>query len=1034
MWQQHQYYYYYYKRQQRQRQQQHQYYHYHHHHNHYYYQHYHHHQQQQHQINCLSKIPKMQQQLQMPAYQMLRFLLLLVCYCCHSQASMEYSAKLSNCYDNQYGFNGHHLSNITTAVKTTATSVVTANNTSNSNNFTTFTTTIATSYNNVASSSDAGRDGYVASTKGTSVGGWKCCCWNATSLDEIECRCEGEALTRVPQTLTIPLQRLTIASAGLPRLRNTGLKVYNATLLDIVLTDLKYLETIQDGAFASLKLLRTIYISHAPKLTYLSKDVFEGISETIKIIRIINSGLTKIPDLIHLPTTNILQMIDLDNNHITQIESKSINIKTDQLILANNDISYIDDSAFQGSQIAKLILKENPNLRQVHPKAFNGMSMQELDLSSTSLVRLPSAGLQDIEVLRIENTHTLKTIPSIYNFKNLQKAYLTHSFHCCAFKFPSRHDPRRHAERLKEIEKWQQQCNNKNDNNNNNNKFITENSNNKSKQSNRRLQNPKFNENIKNQNVAEVNMEDFGIWSTQTTDDDNGINGDKSLEKNSAEGVTYGNRGFGSFVGTGFGVFYEPKTQYLSSSSSSSSSSSTSASAVGTAENNDKLNLLSNANSILYSRLMRSDFSISQEDLQNESKVWNQHPPGDIEYFVEDDYLSDSMKEMFGKFHDPIDPDESQLDEYCGNFTFRKHDVECYPIPNALNPCEDVMGYQWLRTSVWIVVGLAVIGNVAVLVVILSIKAETPSVPRFLMCHLAFADLCLGLYLLLIASIDAHSMGEYFNYAYDWQYGAGCKVAGFLTVFASHLSVFTLTVITIERWLAITHAMYLNHRIKIRPAAYIMIGGWIYSVVMSLLPLFGISNYSSTSICLPMENRDPFDTVYLVAIMGLNGAAFFIIAICYGQIYLSLGEETRHAHGNSRGEMSVAKKMALLVFTNFACWAPIAFFGLTALAGYPLINVTKSKILLVFFYPLNSCADPYLYAILTSQYRQDLYTLLAKFGLCKQKALKYKNSISFPGTTNFTCSVQRGSLIPKTQQSITPPESQTMLKNKEDFV
>lgn len=39
------------------------------------------------------------------------------------------------------------------------------------------------------------------------------------------------------------------------------------------------------------------------------------------------------------------------------------------------------------------------------------------------------------------------------------------------------------------------------------------------------------------------------------------------------------------------------------------------------------------------------------------------------------------------------------------------------------------------------------------------------------MCHLAFADLCLGLYLLLIAAIDIHSMGEYFNFAFDWQYG-----------------------------------------------------------------------------------------------------------------------------------------------------------------------------------------------------------------------------------------------------------------------
>lgn len=43
--------------------------------------------------------------------------------------------------------------------------------------------------------------------------------------------------------------------------------------------------------------------------------------------------------------------------------------------------------------------------------------------------------------------------------------------------------------------------------------------------------------------------------------------------------------------------------------------------------------------------------------------------------------------------------------------------------------------------------------------------------PKFLMSHLAFADLCLGLYLLLIAAIDIHSMGEYFNFAYDWQYG-----------------------------------------------------------------------------------------------------------------------------------------------------------------------------------------------------------------------------------------------------------------------
>lgn len=45
------------------------------------------------------------------------------------------------------------------------------------------------------------------------------------------------------------------------------------------------------------------------------------------------------------------------------------------------------------------------------------------------------------------------------------------------------------------------------------------------------------------------------------------------------------------------------------------------------------------------------------------------------------------------------------------------------------------------------------------------------TVTKFLMSNLAFADLCLGLYLMLIAAMDVHSIGEYFNYGYEWQYG-----------------------------------------------------------------------------------------------------------------------------------------------------------------------------------------------------------------------------------------------------------------------
>ncbi|XP_054085268.1 thyrotropin receptor isoform X2 [Zeugodacus cucurbitae] len=849
-----------------------------------------------------------------PLFRLLPVLWLLLCYCCcccycaHRRQAEEYSAQLSNCYNMQYGFDRALigiapkllLPNANSSDSGNGTNVIAANTITAVNDLWT--------RHPQQSASDMRKQGYrKAPVMHT---GWQCCCWNATNQDEIECHCVGEALMRVPQTLTVPVQRLSIASAGLPRVRTTGLKKYAGSLQDFILKDLQHLECIEDGAFDGLKLLRTIYISNAPKLLTLAHDVFRGISDTIKIIRIINSGLIRVPDLRHIPPANILQMIDLDNNEITRIDKNSINVKTDQLILANNEISYIDDSAFNGSQIAKL------------------------DLSGTSLVSLPSAGLQDIEELRIEDVQTLKTIPSIYNFKNLQRAFLTHSFHCCAFIFPSRHDPQRHAERMKEIEKWQQRCK-KNDNGN-----------------------------------------DSGDFLEMTTG--SGIN--DSVDKMRAKETEndYDGRSWGA-SGGGMSPPY--------------------------------------AGGVFYSSLARTDFVVNNKE--NEAETMN-------DYFAEE----------FGTFHSviTINPDVIQTDEYCGNFTFRKHVVECYPMANALNPCEDVMGYQWLRISVWIVVTLAVVGNVAVLVVFISIRSENPSVPRFLMGHLAFADLCLGLYLLLIAAIDAHSMGAYFNYAYDWQYGAGCKVAGFLTVFASHLSVFTLTVITIERWMAITHAMHLNKRIKLRAACFIMAAGWVYSIVMSLLPLFGISNYSSTSICLPMEISDSYDTAFLLVILGSNGIAFSIITICYAQMYRSLGEETRHAHSSHRGEMTVAKKMALLVFTNFSCWAPIAFFGLTALAGYPLINVTKSKILLVFFYPLNSCADPYLYALLTSQYRTDLYALLSKCGLCKKSAMKYKNSISAPYTTTNVTGQGSSRQHRISSSSCRQAELQLMLKNHEDFV
>nr|CAD7590022.1 unnamed protein product [Timema genevievae] len=572
---------------------------------------------------------------------------------------------------------------------------------------------------------------------------------------------------------------------------------------------------------------------------------------------------------------SIMDEVDIDDyvfSHADRDVNKDIKLVLSGLpvtrwlrLLNYNVIEEVESQAFDGSQVAKLSFKGNRALTNIHSDAFVGLkSLRYLDLSETSITQLPTRGLQELDVLRLQDTSTLKVFPSIYNFEYIREAWLTYPYHCCAFQFPSTHDPAEYARHQDFVELMEKQCS----------------------------------------------------------------------------------------------VMTPPPPP---------------------------------------PRVRRSPTSHWEQSLSNETSRtgW-----GGLGSDVASPVLPMTAAEHDGTFHqEGVTLNPGTVHALCGNLSKNYRDVVCAPDPDAFNPCEDLMGNWGLRAAVWVVAVAALVGNLAVLLVLLSSRFRM-TVPKFLMCNLALADLCMGAYLILIAVMDAKSIGTYFNYAIDWQSGAGCQVAGFLTVFASELSIFTLTVITSERWYTITYAIHLNKRLKLRTAGKIMAAGWLYAVAMAALPLLGVSGYSKTSICLPMDNSDNTDIAYLITLLSVNGLAFWIICACYGRMYCSIRGGQDAVATLARSDMTVAKRMALLVFTDFACWAPIAFFGLTALAGYPLIDVPHTKILLVFFYPLNSCANPYLYALLTQQYRRDLFILLSRYGLCSDRAALYKGP---PGVAPRGC-------------------------------
>ncbi|XP_034831806.1 lutropin-choriogonadotropic hormone receptor isoform X1 [Maniola hyperantus] len=689
----------------------------------------------------------------------------------------------------------------------------------------------------------------------------------------VKSNCEQQAKTGTVEFLNTNITRLNarvISARGYRLHQVEHLLVVNASKLEHI--------AVED--LTKMPFLRSLSITQAPLLHKIAP--LPALPE-LRTLMITTSGLIEVPNLSHVhdnddvnKSQQYLQAVDLEFNNIRRIPSHALRIRADQVSLNYNLIEEVPAHAFKNSQISKLSFKGNTKLRRLDDLAFAGnLLLRQLDLSNTAVTYLPTKGLENLETLKIEKTPSLKYIPSIYDFRYLREAYLTHHFHCCAFQFPERHNPAKHKLYETQLAIMKQRC---------------------------------------NQNAQSPSRE---------------LRKRRSSNPTSAEKLT---------------------------------------------------TLLSDWN------------DTSTESYEEE---WDSE-----EYFSDSGSLEDEQSEQF---HAPFNSSLGvSYSVECGNIGSSRRIVKCTPQPDALNPCEDVMGWSWLRASVWFVVAAAVVGNTAVLLVLLTNHTEL-TVPRFLMCHLAFSDLCTGLYLFMLAVVDLRSYGEFFNYAYNWQYGVGCKIAGFLSVFSGQLSVFTLTIVTLERWFAITYAIYLERRISLGAAAKIMIGGWMFSILMAGMPLAGVSDYSSTSICLPVESEGVGDAVYQGSLFLTNAIAWVTIVVCYVQIYRSLGGGGEKYGGRgaaAAAERRIANKMALLIGTDLLCWAPVAFFGVTALAGVPLVDVSHGKVLLVFFYPLNACANPFLYAILTKQYRRDLITLIARTGWCSWLVQRYKMAATPPPTAH----------------------------------
>ncbi|CAD5116857.1 DgyrCDS5699 [Dimorphilus gyrociliatus] len=318
---------------------------------------------------------------------------------------------------------------------------------------------------------------------------------------------------------------------------------------------------------------------------------------------------------------------------------------------------------------------------------------------------------------------------------------------------------------------------------------------------------------------------------------------------------------------------------------------------------------------------------------------------------------------------------------------------KCTPEPDEFSSCEDLMANYALQISIWVLGFCAFIGNS--FVVAWRIKTDRHRVSSFFILNLGISDWMMGIYMLIIASVDMKYRGEYIVHADSWRESALCQFAGILAMLSSEVSVFMLTAITVDRVIAINFP--LKGGIRMKNAKIVVLFGWLVCFLLTIIPAtkisyFGESFFGRTGVCLPfqMSNKKVAGWEYsLLIFLVLNLASFVVIFLSYVSIFgvvKSSMDEMGKNSTKSGNEYDLAKKLVLIIATDFMCWVPIILIGFAALGGVQIPAVVSAWIA-VFVLPLNSAMNPFLYTFSTIDFRRKKKRgLTASFETLKRKS------------------------------------------------
>uniref|UniRef100_A0A3B3QNJ7 Leucine rich repeat containing G protein-coupled receptor 5 n=1 Tax=Paramormyrops kingsleyae TaxID=1676925 RepID=A0A3B3QNJ7_9TELE len=321
-------------------------------------------------------------------------------------------------------------------------------------------------------------------------------------------------------------------------------------------------------------------------------------------------------------------------------------------------------------------------------------------------------------------------------------------------------------------------------------------------------------------------------------------------------------------------------------------------------------------------------------------------------------------------------PEDHDLEDFLLDFEEdpkSHHSVQCSPAPGPFRPCYHLFGSWLIRSGVWIIVVLSLVCNALVAVtVFLSPNFVSPA--KYLVGLLATANSLMGLSSGILAVVDALTFGSFARYGAWWERGAGCKIIGFLSVFASESCIFLLTAAALERGLCICSSKRAEPKSSMGSIKVVSTLCFVVALAITILPLLHVGEYGVSSLCFPLPFGEPSSLGFMVALVLLNSLCYFVMTVTYTRLYCNL-EKGELDHFT---DSAMVKHVAWLLFANCLLYFPVAFLSFSSLLSLSFISPEVVKSVLLVIVPLPACLNPLLYMLFNPDFKEDMNSLLKR--------------------------------------------------------